>query len=254
MTDQKYIAFIGDSFCAYYGSDTPVNSVRHQFAVPGTAYPTVVGNYYQCDIAAYGFVGKSWWYSWSKFWKDWESKLDQLEAVVFTHTDHTRINSAISDEFPLMSSEHVDSGSMAKVNKDYFKYIYDQDFSMWAQEQYFKTLNEKFKHTKTVHLHGYPFSVEKSYLLPGVVFSTPLIQISIGEIQGTKKEITKAFSDGRTNHMNTYNNQVLADIIIQALDNYVPGEYKLPLEKFQQLNPNAANWPNGIYWTEQYND
>lgn len=251
IKDQKYIAFVGDSFCASYGPGTALSDNIHQASVVDIAYPTVVGNHYQYAVAPYGFMGKSWWYSWSKFYKDWESKLDQLEAIVFTHTDYDRINSAVSDEFPLMNSASVVANSMARVNEDYFKYIHDQHFNAWAQEQYFKMLKEKFDNIKTIHLHCYDFSVQQSHLLPGVVFTTSLTQISVGEITGTKKEITKAFADGRPNHMNSYNNQTLADIIIQALDNYVPGEYKLPLEKFQQLNPNAENWPHGIYWTEQ---
>jgi hypothetical protein len=250
VTDQKYIAFIGDSFCASYGPSTSLSGNKYQASVVGTAYPTVVGDHYQYAVAPYGFVGTSWWYSWSKFYKDWASRLDQIEAIVFTHTECARINSAVSDELPLMNSASVVANSMARVNKDYFKYIHDQDFNLWAQEQYFKMLKEKFNNIRTIHLHCYDFSVQQSYLLPGMVFTTSLTQISVGETKGPKKEIIKAFGDGRPNHMNCYNNQVLADTIIQALDNYVPGEYKLPLEKFQQPNPNAANWPHGVYWTE----
>jgi len=250
MKNQKYIAFVGDSFCASYGVSTPLSGAKNQVSVTDIAYPTVVSDHYQCAVAPYGFEGKSWWYSWSKFQKDWGSSLDQLEAIVFTHTDSSRINSAISEDFPLMSSKFVNPGSMARINEDHFKYIHDQDFNEWAQEQYFKVLKEKFNNIKTVHFHCYDFSVRKSHLLPGVVFTTSLIQVSIGEQLGSKDQIAKAFGDGRPNHLNSYNNQVLADVIIQALDNYMPGEYELPLEKFDQPNLNAANWPHGVYWTE----
>lgn len=251
MENKKYIAFVGDSYCAAYGMNTPLASFNIQGTTSEAAYPTIVADHYQCDVAAHGYCGKSWWYSWSKFWKDWHFRLDQLEAIVFAHTSSDRINSAVSDEFPVCAGWSVGAPrDMARASDDYFKYIHDHDFNIWAHEQYFKMLNEKLSKIKTVHLHCFEATTPKSHLLPGVVFNTPLVHISIGEIRGSQKKIIKACSDGRANHLNSYNNQVLADVIIQALGNYQPGQYKLPIEKFEQYNPNADQWPDGVYWTK----
>ena len=250
MENKKYIAFVGDSFCATYGSGTPLININQGHS-ENPAYTTLVTDHYQCNVAPYGFGGKSWWYSWSKFWKDWHFRLDQLEAIVFVHTNNDRINSAVSEDFPLMQGHSFGAPrGMAQVAEDYFKYIHDHNFSMWAQEHYFKMIKEKFNNIKTVHLHCFPHSTTLSHCLPGVVFNTPLIHISIGEVRGSQKKIIKSLSDGRSNHLNPHNNQVLADIVIHALDNYTPGQYKLPIEKFDQYNPNADQWPQGVYWTK----
>jgi hypothetical protein len=251
MQKKKYIAFVGDSFCANYEWNAP-GVQMHQHRADFPAYPSITARHYQYNVAPYGFGGRSWWYSWSKFWKEWEHKLDQIAAIVFAHTQNTRINSAVIPEFPLMAN-HADKLSttdMIKANQDYFKYIHDHDFQEWAQESYFKMLKEKFNNIQTIHLHCFPYTVPLSHLLPGVVFTTPLIHISIGEIRGSKEKIVESFNDGRANHLNSYNNQVLADIIIQSLDNYQPGQYELPVEKFEQHNPNAANWPDGKFWNK----
>lgn len=251
MKKKKYIAFIGDSFCAFYEQDMPIVQL-HQARVNFSAYPSISARHYQYNIAPYGFVGRSWWYSWSKFWKEWEHKLDQIAAIVFTHTNRERINSATTPEFPLMANYTISTATpdMVKAQQNYFKYIHDYDFQGWAQESYFKMLKEKFNNIQTIHLHCFPHTVPLSHLLPGVIFTTPLIHISIGEIRGPKEKIVESFSDGRANHLNSYNNQVLADIIIQSLDNYQPGQYELPIERFEQHNPNAAKWPMGKYWTK----
>ena len=250
MENKKHIAFVGDSFCATYNMNTALVDIN-QGQTDSPAYPNIVANHFQCTVSPYGFGGKSWWYSWSKFWREWEHKLDQLEAIVFTHTSNDRINSAVSDEFPLMSNWSFGAPrGLAQVNEDYFKYIHDHHFSMWAQEQYFKMLKEKFDNIKTVHLHCFQFSTQNSHLLPGVVFNTPLMHVSIGEVRGSEKKIIKAMSDGRPNHLSPHNNQALADVIIQALTNYKPSQCQIPLAGFEQYNPNAANWPHGVYWTK----
>ena len=245
MEKKKYIAFVGDSFCASYGMSTSIteNLFQRRLSIP--TYTTIVSDHYQFDVAPYGFAGKSWWYSWSKFWKAWGGKLDHLEAIIFTHTDHARINSAVIPEFPLMANyvRPEVSAEMIQANQNYFKYIHDDAFNAWAQEQYFKMLEEKFNKIKTVHFHCHTNTIGQAHLLPGVVFTTPLHQINIGELRGSKEQIMQCISqDLRANHFNDHNNQVMADVIIQALDNYVPGMVSLPIEKFDQPNPNAASW------------
>lgn len=243
------IAFIGDSFCAAYAS----TKHRYQRQTDLPSYPTIVSDYFRYTVAPFGFHGRSWWYSWEKFYRHWRNKLDQIEYIIFTHTDYTRINSSTHDELPLMPNNYSSASvEMVRASESYRKYVYDAEFNSWAQIQYFKFLKEKFNNIKTIHLHCYANTVPYSHLLPGVVFTTPLLTISMGEITGSKKTVEQSLVvDDRINHFNSYNNQALANIIIQALDNYVPGQYELPIELFDQPNSNAVNWPNGIFWTEE---
>ena len=143
---KKYIAFVGDSYCATYEWDIPIVKM-HQYRVNFPAYPSITARHYQYNVAPYGFGGRSWWYSWSKFCKEWEHKLDQIAAIVFTHTHKTRINSATTPEFPLMPNyaPSLSTADMIKANQHYFKYIHDPDFQAWTQENYFKLLKERFE-------------------------------------------------------------------------------------------------------------
>jgi hypothetical protein len=241
------IAFIGDSYCATYAS----TKTLHQQQSDLPTYTTIISDHYRHAVARFGFSGKSWWYSWAKFCEYWQDKLDQIEYIIFTHTDSDRINNSTHDEVPHLHESFSATSKMREVGKNYFKYLHDADFNKWSQQQYFKLLKEKFDKIKTVHLHCYSATIPYSHLLPGVVFTTPLATITVGEIRGSKKTIITAMRDNRANHLNSHNNQALAKAIIQALDNYTPGQYALPLELFDQPNNNAMNWPDGKYWTEE---
>lgn len=250
MKKEKYIAFIGDSYCASYSRlDLPRQHWQNDQHVDLT-YTNIVPDHYGCKLASYGFGGKSWWYSWHKFNQNWAKNIDQIEAMVFCHTNRDRINTTIYADFPCMSG-HRPSDIPEEMNlaRDYyFKYIMDSDFDQWAQTQYFKMIKEKYSNIKTIHLHCFANTMPYSNLLPGVVYNTPLVYISIGEIVGTKQEVDASFADGRANHLNAHNNKVLAEVIIDALNNYIPGQYELPLSKFDHPNANAKNWPLEKYW------
>jgi hypothetical protein len=243
------IAFIGDSFCAAYAS----TKYRYQRQTDLPSYPTIVSDHFRYTVAPFGFYGRSWWYSWEKFHRHWRNKLDRIECIIFTHTNSDRINSSTHDELPLMlGGDSSASAELNRASESYFKYIHDTEFNNWAQIQYFKLLKEKFDNIKTIHLHCFASTIPYSHLLPGVVFTTPLSAISACELTGSKKTVEQALAvDDRINHLNSYNNQALANVIIQTLDNYVPGQYELPSKLFDQPNPNAVNWPNGIFWTEE---
>jgi hypothetical protein len=250
---KKHIAFIGDSYCASYSENRP-NLNWHQSTRSADSYTELVAQHFGYDIAAFGFSAKSWWYSWSLFDKQWAQNLDQIEALVFCHTIDRRINSRTHDDLPCTPIVSQPCAPELKAASEYyFKYISDPEFNSWAQQQYFKMLNEKFSTVKTIHFHCYPPSVAYSDLLPGVVFTTPLSWISLGELVGTREETDRQFGHcRRANHMNAHNNKQMAQIIIDVLEQpWQPGQRELSMTAFDHPNPNAINWyePKGIYWT-----
>jgi hypothetical protein len=159
-----------------------------------------------------------------------------------------------NNDLPKLGHSGLDPGGTVEQQQAvaaHYRHLYDDKFHCWAQEQWFREIHQRFSHLKTIHLHCFPDTVPLSHLLPGCVYTTPLIHISVGELSGTEIEISKQLSrDTRYNHMSQYNNQVLADVIIDAIDNYTPGTYKLPMEKFNRPNPNAENFPHGTYWNK----
>ena len=71
------------------------------------------------------------------------------------------------------------------------------------------------------------------------------MQISVGELTGTKEQINQSLiRDTRANHLSEHNNRVLAKTIIYALDNYLNNLQALDLTKFNLPNPNYVNFPH----------
>jgi hypothetical protein len=157
--------------------------------------------------------------------------------LVFFHTSASRINSAINDNLPLNDPN-------APECRDYFKYIHDDNFYHWAYQSWFKEIKEKYSAIKTIHFHCFVDTMDWSNLLPGMVYNTPLIHISIGELEGTDSEVIDQMNpDSRFNHMNDYNNQVMSKLIIDAIENYNVGIHQIDLLKFNKINDNAIHFP-----------
>ena len=130
--------------------------------------------------------------------------------------------------------------------------IVDYPFQDWAQEQWFHEIARTFKDVKQIHFNNYTFTVDNSIaILPGVVYTTPLIHISLGEATGTDAEVTKNFmsDDQRANHFNTANNIALGELVVATAQNYQPGVYPIDFSTFNITNPNPTRWPNPRFGT-----
>ena len=181
--------------------------------------------------------------------KNWIDSKPQTDIVVFVHTNSDRIPTA-NEEIGTIDHSNPGQNEAGRAIQLYYKYIHDPQFLQWAQQQWFKEINTRWAHLKTIHFHCFPDSVKHSHLLPGMVFTTPLIHISIGELSGTDKEIDKLIlEDQRYNHLSAANNQILADIILRSIYKYRPGQYRLDLNEFQLVNPNSVKFPLKGYGT-----
>lgn len=221
-----YTAFIGDSFCQAY---------HHH-----SDWPHIVNRARKTEIAPYGFGGKSWWFSWSNFVYYYADKLDQVDAMVFCHTESNRINTNTPDNARLPNNfwvEHL-SSEVQQAYKSYVTYFHDQQFNDWAQQRFFEHLAQNYSQIKMVHLHCFPHSVSWSNLLPGAVFSTPLQLLAIGGVSQTTLDRDPNYLNGDAlrNHLTVENNQALAHTVIQALDNYSPGIREVDFTDFNLPN------------------
>ena len=248
----KSIAFIGDSYCNAYDWDQydRLGRPKYQHGAAKeefTTHPTVVADYFNWRLIPLGFSSRSWWYSRYRLLDviKHDAILDNCQVLVFFHTEYSRINIAHEK-----TESTVTSADPAV--QSFYKNLYDDDFNRWAQQQWFKEINQVYGHLKTIHFNCFPTSVDYCNLLPGMVYTTPLVNISIGEITGTDAEILEAIStkETRKNHLNSANNQALADVIITAINNYEPGFYTIDTTKFEQPNTRAVNYPNPGYGTK----
>ena len=253
------IVFVGDSYCASYNNDSSLlkdqlskdqNSVTCQHKVSDDGipcHPSLVANHFNCSLHPHGYGGKSWWYSRQKYRQFYLNafSIDNTLAVIFFHTHPNRINNAWNDNLAKRLHDAV-------AIKQYYLEIHDPDYDNWACQQWFKEIAQEHTQVKTIHFHCFPETVKWSDLLPGMIYTTPLIHISIGELTGTDTEIMNKSStaEDRHNHLNEHNNRALSDIIIHSIENYQPGQQTIDLSKFQQVNPNANRFPNLKFGTE----
>lgn len=243
------IAFIGDSFCASYVSKhSKADWHQHQYGTTESTYLDLVATSNSYNLYPYGFGGKGWWYSRQRFLEDLqriprEMFADQLEVIVFCHTNSSRINNAWNRELSNTDTTSPDF-------QIFYRKFFDENFHDWAQQQWFKEIKQQWSHIKTIHFHCFPESVKWSDLLPGVVYTTPLIHISIGELQGTDKEIDQYIkTDKRYNHLNAHNNKVLAEFILGTIYDYNPGQSEINMSNFDIVNPNANKFPQPGFGT-----
>ena len=248
------IFFVGDSFCASYDIDLWKSLGCNLWQGPMTkdntpfrhTHPTIVSEHLNYRLHPHGYGGKSWWYSRNKFLNDFNISSKKptfdLKCIIFFHTDCGRFN----------NSEHeLSADTDRNYLKIFYKKYYDEEFYRWAQLQWFHELQRDFKNIKTIHFSCTPFLPGADQLLPGMVFNTPLIQISLGELTGSEKDILLLSSakETRANHLNEENNRILAEIIIKSIQSYKPGTYELDLKSFCCPNKNARNWPASGFGT-----
>jgi glutamyl/glutaminyl-tRNA synthetase len=243
--------FVGDSYCASFDKDSCSLSTnyRHQWSQNSSIFghPSLVAAHFNCILHPCGYGGQSWWYSRQKYHQWYLDKfgIDNTLAVIFFHSSPQRINNAHNDKLSKQGYDHIDM-------KYYYSEIHDTNYYNWSCQQWFKEIAQEHTQVKTIHFHCFPETVKWSDLLPGMIYTTSLTNISIGELTGTNDEVLNKCStaETRANHLNEHNNQALADVIIHSIENYQPGQQTIDLSKFQQVNPNAHRYPNLKFGTE----
>jgi hypothetical protein len=265
MSNRGWIAFIGDSFCAGINKQHGYNGLAEgRGYYDSAAFPSLVADHYDYNLAAHGYGGKSWWYSRSQFLKQYKNNAElqkNLKAIVFCHTDWARVNTwnpmaSTANKFSRPSWNPFKNDNerfVAKAQQAFQKYLYDNDFQQWAMINWFREISREFQHVKQIHFHGFSYTTEFNHLLTGCRFNTPLIHISIGELSGNTADIEqKLMYDQRVNHLNDKNNKILAEIIIESMDNFQDQILDIDMSRFEAIvNPNSTEWPNGNYGTQQ---
>lgn len=255
----RYIAFIGDSFCAHISREDHErfqlagHDMTYRCTNDEMAYTSMVAQELKLNIAPYGYAGRSWWWSWQRFLQDWQQDFHRIEAIVFTHTSPVRINNAIDPLLPhlIMHKGEHPAHMKSDVSDMYFRHVYDPDFQIWAQKQFFKYLRDMLPPVKILHFFvTQHVSDDTCETLPGRIFRAPLLLLSAAEIKGEHPRFMP-IPDLRANHFNEHNNRTMASLISQHLTDYRAGHCDIPWQTFYQCRPKKfanmlANWPN---WT-----
>lgn len=260
---KKNIVFVGDSYCSSFKGPSPL---PYEFRQQKDHCPTwldISAQELNLNLYSFGFSGRSWWYSRDKLFRQIEENprfIAETSAMVFVHTDPWRFNSEdetigvelVVNNNDLYSESELRQKSLAL--KYWVTYLRDNYFQVWAQKQWFKEINSIFgayNDLKMIHFFSFPQIVEYGNELQGAVFTTPLIQISLGELEGTDDELTinGMSGDQRSNHFGTHNNISMGKTVVSEINNYSPGKKSIDLSRFDIVNPNSHRWPNPGFGT-----
>lgn len=257
----RYVAFIGDSYCSAIAKTTlhlwqaadPWPSTRkdsfhpqlwtHGADTDKIVHPSFVADRLGLNLAPYGFGGRSWWWSWNRFWRDWHADLDRLEAIVFMHTHPCRINNSVDPFLPHIT--HMPSladlpSEKIQAMKTHFVHLEDQDFQFWAQRQFFRYIRDTLAGIKIINFFSMNWpTTETCQSMPGMIYNCPLQPLSAAELEGWPDQPWPLHdqADIRYNHFNDHNNQALGQLICDSINDYRPGVYDLPYDKFYQWQP-----------------
>jgi hypothetical protein len=266
----KNIVFVGDSYCsAWAGPSVIPHWPRQQKFILGNSgrrsWLDVSAAKLGLDLYSFGFSGASWYYSRLQLFKHMDLDPDWIKNVavmVFCHTDCWRYNTSNGDvgvEMAMPDYQPADKNEFyegkvraAKAYKSWLLDLMDVDYQFWVQEQWFHEIARTFQHVPQMHFCAFPHNVDiAKKILPGIVFTTPLVHVSLGEATGTDAEIVEKFmvNDQRCNHFSMQNNQALGDLVADSMQNYQPGARSIDTDKFDIINPNAVNWPNPGFGT-----
>jgi hypothetical protein len=217
----KNIIVVGDSFCAS----------QHM-------WPADLAKYLGLNLVGQGIGGASWWPSRQFLISLPQTTIDDTEVMVFAHTNSSRIPTLNHD---LVSFDHsVEPRSeIEKAVNLYYKYISDQQFMDWAQQQWFVEIDQQWGHKKLCHLHCFPWTINHQNLMTGLVVQPNLSAISLNEISAKKFDL---FDDRRQNHFNEHNNNALAQELARMIGSDLTGIQNLNLDLFDQPTLSWLDW------------
>ena len=217
----KNIIVMGDSFCACDG------------------WPEQLAKNLNLKLIKYGFAGHGWWIVRKTLKTLPIEDIINCEVIVFVHTSAARLLSRF-DELTRTDWDNPKT-EIDRAAHLYFKHIYDYEVHEWAQGTWFKEINEEWKNCKVLHVFGFsPENDNINILTNGVCVLPTLLSISLNEIDAKESNLS---NDTRLNHLNTHNNEILAEQLFGFIKNYKRGKVDLDVSKFKLL---TNRWFEGI--------
>ena len=215
------IIVVGDSFCA-----------------SADGWPNILAQRLNLTLINHGQGGQSWWNVRNFLNTIDEETLTNTEIMVFVHTNAGRIPTSNS-QIGFIDHSAEPKTEMDKAIQLYYKYIHEPEFLNWAQQQWFLEINQRWGHTKIVHLHSFPWTLDYGKSLFGINIKTNLCSISLNELGADKLEL---FNDKRPNHLNDRNNNELACQLSNLIQNFTEQTVQLDTDAFDLKITQWFNW------------
>ena len=215
------IIVVGDSFCA-----------------AASGWPGMLAQRLNLTLINHGQGGQPWWNVRNFLNTINEETLTNTEIMVFVHTNAGRIPTSNS-QIGFIDHSAEPKTEMDKAIQLYYKYIHEPEFLNWAQQQWFLEINQRWGHTKIVHLHSFPWTLDYGKSLFGINIKTNLCSISLNELGADKLEL---FNDKRPNHLNDRNNNELACQLSNLIQNFTEQTVQLDTDAFDLKITQWFNW------------
>lgn len=244
----KYIVFVGDSFCGSYSRNEWEAHGRNRWQMPADtpAWPSLLSRKLGLNPRYHGYCGKSWWYSRYHFFQNCRHLLanNKLEVVIFCHTDPVRTPTKSEAVVNVIVPETEEEKILAKAQDMYRAYLFDNEFGVWARNSWIKEIKELSQNIpKVIQFNCFNRDIFNASNYSGMCYNTPLDLINAAQYSGNQTQaIERSLKDHIPNHFTVLNNVAMTDFIASAIDNYQPGVYDIDISKFHLVNDNVNFW------------
>jgi len=240
----KNLIVVGDSFCASRNVNN--DNLNHP-----SCWPNLLAQELKLNLLGEGIGGAGWWPTRQSLRKLTPEQINNTECMVFCHSDANRLLNHN------LNQNHLDKHDPNPANEEhlavklYYKYILDMEFANWAQQMWLREISDTYGHLKLIHLHCFPWSVEKLTISPTEVSVSPaLASVSLNEFElglfDSKNTIVeKLRHDTRHNHLSEFNNMELARQLAEIIRNYSVKNAILDVGKFQTK---SIKWFDIDFW------
>lgn len=251
------IGFYGDSYCQIYGHD------KHNNILYDTYIKKIADHYgiQKEEIVNYGLGGSSVWDTIILQYGLINDNRNIPDVLIFVWTDHMRLynrhirslNTASiikGNERFLVRGNNVTGSQIADIlnaSREYYMHIIDpfkEELSYVSVLKYFdkEVLSKIADKCKIIHMWSFFKPSPKTYHLEekqlkltdenyyfrwknGMEIRPTLLELSMYGLDPTKTVLEKMTNDTRSNHIEgEYKNSLLANTIINAIDNYETGK------------------------------
>jgi hypothetical protein len=221
----KNIIVVGDSFCS-----SP------------DGWPGMLADMLGLKMINFGDPGAHWWTQLYFLNTEITSEdIDNTEVIVFCHTEMNRMPTRNREVTTVnRMNKKFFNNDVDKAVELYYKYISDWKFLDWAQDKWFEDISDKWSHIpKVVHLHSFPWSLNKTDLLQGMNVSPSLASLCLNEVDA---KLASEIPITTANHFSDVNNLVLAKEIKRLIDSYIEESVEFDVSKFDQKTDKWLDW------------
>jgi len=216
--------------------------VGDSFSSDPAGWPGILAQELNLNLVSYGVGGQPWWAARNFMTKLSPNTVDAAEFIVFAHTNADRVPT-LNEQIGRTDHSRPPETEIETAIHLYYKYMHEQDFLTWAQQQWFREIARVWGHKKLCHLHCFPWTVSSSHLLTGLNITTNLAALSLNELGSTEFRLV---GDQRTNHFNPHNNTQLGLQVAQHLRTYSIKSVELDVTQFDQA---TSHWLDlGTCW------